>query len=189
MAFSERSMRGEMMQRRPSVTDLNDAPAARLYHTHAPTILTYLRRRTASREDAEDLLLEVFLAAFERNSLAELPPDQQIAWLRRVAHHKLIDSYRRASRHPSVALDEIAETAYTDDDLDPEAQAQQHETLRDLQAALRKLSPAQQQVLSLRFADGLPCAEIANRLGKQEAAVRMLLSRTLNLLRSLYADR
>jgi DNA-directed RNA polymerase specialized sigma24 family protein len=32
----------------------------------------------------------------------------------------------------------------------------------------------------------LRCAEIANTLGKSEAAVRMLLSRTLNLLRSIY---
>lgn len=177
------------MQRRPSTTNLDDAPAARLYRTYAPGILTYLRGRATSQEDAEDLLLEVFLAAFERNSLAELPPDHQIAWLRQVAHNKLIDYYRRASRRPSVALDEIAETAYADDAMDPEAQAQRHETQRDLRAALQRLSPAQQQVLRLRFADGLRCAEIASIVGKQEAAVRMLLSRTLNLLRSIYADR
>lgn len=177
------------MQRRPSTTNLDDAPAARLYRAYAPAILAYLRGRASSQEDAEDLLLEVFLAAFERNSLAELSPERQSAWLRQVAHHKLIDYYRRASRRPAVPLDEIAESAYADDEMDPEAQAQRHETQRDLQAALRQLSPAQQQVLRLRFADGLRCAEIANIVGKQEAAVRMLLSRTLNLLRSLYTDR
>ena len=177
------------MQRRPSTTDLDDAPGARLYRTYAPTILTYLRGRASSQEDAEDLLLEVFLAAFERNGLAELPPERQIAWLRQVAHHKLIDYYRRSSRRPSVPLDEIAETTYADDALDPEAQAQRHETQRDLQAVLRQLSPAQQQVLRLRFADGLRCAEIASIVGKPETAVRMLLSRTLNHLRSLYTDR
>lgn len=40
-----------------------ESPAAMLFHRHAPAIFAFLCQRTASQEDAEDLLLEVFVAA------------------------------------------------------------------------------------------------------------------------------
>lgn len=52
-----------------------------------------------------------------------------------------------------------------------------------------RLPTLQQQVLRLRFEEGLPSAEIAALLGKQDSAVRKLLSRTLNALRSLYQEK
>jgi len=42
-----------------------DPPIARLYELHATAIFAYLRRQTPSREDAEDILVEVFAAAVE----------------------------------------------------------------------------------------------------------------------------
>jgi DNA-directed RNA polymerase specialized sigma24 family protein len=41
-------------------------------------------------------------------------------------------------------------------------------------------------VMCLRFGYNLRCAEIASILGKQESAVRTMLSRTINLLRDVY---
>ena len=67
------------MQQRSGAASLDDSPAAVLYERYATTVFTYLRRRLPSREDAEDVLLEVFLAAFERNTgLAE---HERSAWL------------------------------------------------------------------------------------------------------------
>lgn len=43
----------------------HDSPDAMLYQRYAPSIFAYLYRQTTSREDAEDLLLEVFLAVRE----------------------------------------------------------------------------------------------------------------------------
>ena len=47
---------------------LSDAPGTTLYESFAPALFAYLLKQTASREDAEDLLLEVFLAALERGN-------------------------------------------------------------------------------------------------------------------------
>jgi len=63
-----------------------------------------------SREDAEGLTLEVFLGALEHDNLSALADDERLAWLRRVAHNKIIDSHRRSARRPVVALDQVADT-------------------------------------------------------------------------------
>jgi outer membrane protein assembly factor BamB len=46
-------------------TSSDDSPTAVLYQQHAATILKYLRQQTRSWEDAEDVLVEVFLAALD----------------------------------------------------------------------------------------------------------------------------
>ena len=91
----------------------DDPPSARLYQDHAPAILAYLRLRVAPREEAEDLLLEVFLAALERGDLLEERSlEMQRAWLLNVARNKIADHYRRSKRRPQVALEQVAETLY-----------------------------------------------------------------------------
>ncbi|MBE3560393.1 MAG: sigma-70 family RNA polymerase sigma factor [Ktedonobacteraceae bacterium] len=160
---------------------------AALYQRHAPTILTFIRRQVPTREDAEDLLLDVFVAALENEKLRTLEPEKQLAWLRRVAHNKLNDYYRRAHRRPAVPLDETVEMLY-DNDLAPEQMALRQEAHAQLRAQLSSLPELQQNILRLRFANGLRCAEIARRVNKSEGAVRTLLSRSLSLLRSIYAD-
>src|SRR5262245_27349498 len=92
------------------VSALERSPAALLYQEHAATLFAYLRGQTATREDAEDALLEVFLAALEDKRLATLPAHEQLAWLRGVARYKVADLYRRSYRRPAVSLEEVQET-------------------------------------------------------------------------------
>ncbi|WP_220204955.1 RNA polymerase sigma factor [Reticulibacter mediterranei] len=164
---------------------LDDA-AAELYRLHAPSILAYLRMHTSSWEEAEDVLVDVFLAALEKENFGTLRESEQRSWLWRVARNKVIDAFRAAQRRQFQSLEDIAETVYDDDDLAPEQFALRQEEYHQLYASIQNLSALQQQVLRLRFVHELRCAEIATALGKSEAAVRMLLSRTLNLLRSIY---
>lgn len=155
-----------------------------LYEEHGRAIFGYLRLHTRSPEDAEDLLLEVFLAALEQDNLSALAHTEQLAWLRRVAHNKLLNTYRRASRHPQVALEAIVDTLLTEDS--PEQSALQQEERRQLRTYLARLPALQQQILQLRYSDGLRCAEIALLLNKREAAIRKLLSRSVLSLRQIY---
>jgi RNA polymerase sigma-70 factor (ECF subfamily) len=166
----------------------DDASGAELYQRHAHTLLTFIRRYTPTREDAEDVLLEVFMAAFGQNALAHLRAGEQLAWLRRVARNKCVDLYRRKQSHLVVDLDSVIETLYEDEERDPEwlvLRSEEHDLLRQ---HLATLPPQQQTVIRLRFAHDLRCVEIARRLNKNESAVRMLLSRALNLLRGTYGQ-
>lgn len=165
---------------------LTELPMSVLYQRYAPAIFAYIQHHTNTREDAEDVLVDVFLAALEDKKFATLNERDQVAWLRRVARNKVVDSFRRSNRQVQVTLESVAESLFEDDEQAPEHVTLQNDAYARLQVAMKDLPKLQQNVLEMRFTQGLPCAEIAARIGKREGAVRVLLSRTLNLLRTIY---
>lgn len=173
----------------PLLEGEDDPPSARLYQEHAPAIFAYIRMRMVTREEAEDILLEVFLAALGHSDLLEERSiETQRAWLRSVAAHKIADHYRRSNGRQQVTLEQVAETLYVDEAISPEQVALNREEYEHLRALLQRLPSLQQQVIYLRFVYGLRCAEIGEVLGKKESAVRKLLWRALNLVRALHAE-
>src|SRR5205085_412066 len=162
---------------------------ALLYRKYAPSMLIYVRMRVPSPEDAEDLVVEVFMAALEQAKFAELSEKAKQLWLWRVTRNKVIDTYRRAKTRQSVILDHVAEGLFEDEMFSPEYSALRQEDYVDLYAHLQSLPRLQQQILRMRFGQDLSCREIATRLGKQENVVRVTLSRSLNLLRKIYRRR
>lgn len=159
---------------------------ARLYRTYAPGLLRYVRMHLTAPEDAEDLVVEVFLAALEQAKFAALAENAQQLWLWRVTRNKVIDAYRRAKTRQIAALDQVAEDLVEYEMLSPEYAVLRQEDYMELYAHLQSLPAFHQQILGLRFGQNLSCGEIATRLGKQENAVRVTLSRSLNRLRSIY---
>jgi RNA polymerase sigma factor (sigma-70 family) len=131
-------------------------------------------------------MVEVFLAALESEQFHLLPEKPQLAWLWRAARNKMIDAYRRSIRRQSVTLEHAAESINDDDNIDPEHFALRQEEYNDLQIHLKSLSTLQQEVIRLRFSQDMRCSEIAAHMGKHEGAVRVMLSRALNLLKNIY---
>jgi len=162
---------------------------ALLYRKYAPGLLAYVRMRVPSPEDAEDLVVEVFLAALENAKFTVLSEKEQQSWLWRVTRNKVIDAYRKAKTRQSVTLDHVTEGLFEDEMFSPEYTALRQEDYMDLSVHLQSLPPLQQEILRLRFGQDLSCGEIATTLGKQENAVRVTLSRSLNLLRKIYQRR
>ena len=162
---------------------------ALLYRKYAPGLLTYVRMRITSEEDAEDLVVEVFLAAIENAKVAVLSEKAKQLWLWRVTRNKVIDSYRRAKTRQNVTLEYVADGLFEDEMAGPEYAALRQEDYMELYAHLQSLPPLQQQILRMRFGQDLSCREIATTLGKQENVVRVTLSRSLNLLRKIYRRR
>jgi RNA polymerase sigma factor (sigma-70 family) len=160
-----------------------------LYRKYAPGLLTYVRMRVPSPEDAEDLVVEVFLAALEQAKFAALAEKEKQMWLWRVTRNKVIDAYRRANTRQNVTLEHVADGLFADEIFSPEYSALRQEDYMDLYAHLKSLPPLQQQILRMRFGQDLSCREIATTLGKQENVVRVTLSRSLNLLRKIYQRR
>lgn len=167
-----------------SEDEISPTDHTEMFQCYGPPIFTYLRLHASSREEAEDLTLEVFTAALGNPQLLTWSGPRQLGWLKRVAANKLTDSYRRANRRPAIALDQVAETLL--DGHDPELVAQRREDYSQLHQHLQQLSPQQQQLLRLRYGHGLHTAEIAELLNKKETAVRQMLSRTIGLLRTMY---
>ncbi|GHO53393.1 RNA polymerase sigma factor [Ktedonobacter robiniae] len=162
--------------------------AEELFHCHAPAIFAFLRRQTSSREDAEDILLEVFTAVIEQKRLGLLPRSQQRQLIWKIARNKLVDAYRRNLRRPSSSIELLQDDLFADDEQAPEQELLRLEEYTQLHAMLQKLPPLQRKILSLRFNHEMHSPQIATLVGKSEAAVRAIISRTLNQLRTLYRE-
>jgi RNA polymerase sigma factor (sigma-70 family) len=163
-----------------------ESEMALLYSNNAPGLLRYVRMHLSSPEDAEDLVVEVFLAALENTKFAALPESARQLWLWRVTRNKVIDAYRRARTRQVAALDHVAKDLIEAEISSPEYAALQQEDYMELYAHLQSLPAFHQEILSMRFGQNLSCREIAAALGRQENVVRVTLSRTLNRLRSTY---
>lgn len=176
-----------MEDTRKGLEEAPSHPAAHLYKQQAPAILAFLYRHTASWEDAEDILVEVFTLSLEQPRFATLNETEQVKWLWKVTRNKVADHYRRFQRRPDLPLKlEIIEAVYEDTDLTPEQSFLQQEEYRDLHALLSTLPKTRQMLLELRFGHGLSSAQIGLVLNKTEGAVRALLARTLKHLRDIH---
>jgi RNA polymerase sigma factor (sigma-70 family) len=155
-----------------------------LYERFAEMMLAYLCQQVSNREVAEDLLLEVFLAALQNPALARLPDERQMAWLRRVARNKVIDHYRHAALFTMQSLAQAQQTE--DRDMTPERQAEEQEQWTWLTRAVEQLPPDQQELIRLRYVQELRLTQIAALMERSEGTVRKMLSRTLRRLKTLY---
>lgn len=177
------------MHQRKASPGTGENALAELYQHYVSTLLNYIRRYVSVREDAEDILVEVFLAAHERGNLVDLREDERLAWLRRVAYYKCVDLLRRQRRYPTVALDTLMDALYEADERSPELVALYAEEHSLLRTYLSELTVPQQTILHLKFGQRLSGAEIARLLHKSEGSVSRLLARALNQLREKYKTR
>lgn len=176
-----------IMQQQPISNELfQSLESDALYERYGHSIFAYIRLHKLSREDAEDITLEVFLVAFEQDNLSGMGEGEQLAWLRRIARNKLVDQYRSKIRHPLIALEQVAQVLFDDEARTPEQQVVQREAYERLHQAIRGLPSLHQQLLRLRYCDGLRFTEIAVLLNKREEALRQLVSRTLTRLRHAF---
>ncbi len=103
------------------------------------------------------------------------------AWLYRIAHNLVANWHRDRSRRRDIRLDDLVGLAERGDG--PEHLAERSEEARVLLAAIAALPAERQQVLILKFAEGMSNVEIARVMGRTEGAVKSLYHRTLIALR------
>src|SRR5689334_9134252 len=146
----------EMMQANRHIAQVEHEMAV-LYMKQAPGLLTYARTHITSAEDAEDVVVEVFMAAFENAKFAALSEKEKQLWLWRVTRNKVIDTYRRAKTRQNVTLEQVADGLFEDEMAGPEYAALRQEDYMDLYAHLQRLPPLQQHILRMRFGEDLSC--------------------------------
>ena len=143
---------------------------ALLYERYARVIHGVLLAR-APRADVEDLVQDVFLAAWNRLD-ALRDPAAFGGWLAMIARNRATDFHRRAVE--SVEL--------PDDLMAHDGTAARTEALAILDV-IRTLPDAYRETLVLRLVEGLTGPEIAERTGLTPASVRVNLHRGMKLLR------
>jgi RNA polymerase sigma-70 factor (ECF subfamily) len=152
-----------------------------LYERYVDRIYSYIYYRVGNVHDAQDLTARVFYRALAHIHEYQHRGAPFAAWLYRIAHNLVANWHRDHSRRRDIRLDDVAGIAEKSDG--PEHVAERDEEARVLLAAMATLPAERQQLLILKFVDGLSNVEIARTMGRTEGAVKSLYHRTLIALR------
>ncbi len=177
----------------PDLTDTSDetlAASARsspgafaaLYERHYERVYRYHLLRTGDVQDAQDLTTQTFLAALE-GIRSYRQAGSFRAWLIGIARNQTAMFYREGHKRRLNPLDEQA----PDPAPLPETLAGQRLDLAQVSRAMQELTPDQAGAITLCLFCELSGAEAAQVMGKNVAAVKMLLMRGLKELRKKLA--
>lgn len=152
-----------------------------LYREHVQQIYRYIYYRTNDKHLAEDLTADVFTKAIEGLSRYVDKGKPFISWLYRIAHARVIDHYRRQDRRPTATDVEDANLSVTPD---MDATMLKQHASNALLTAIQSLTDEQQQVIILRFVDGLSTEAVAEQLGKKGNAIKAMQFRAVRSMAS-----
>ena len=146
----------------------DERAATELVERHASALARFAVS-SGERNDVDELVQDTFVRAF--NSLDGFRGDSSFrTWLFTIQRRLLLD--RRRSEKRRRDKDELQE-----DDASTEYDALDSvvadETQKRLQAAVKRLSPTQREVFTLRIAEGMSYKEIAQAVGTTEGAARV----------------
>ena len=152
-----------------------------LMQPHIDALYGAARRMTGSPHDAEDLLQEVYMLAFDR--LTELEAiEYPRAWLMRVMYHKFIDGRRRDGRSPIGRSATGAESAEPDTIASatdaPDDALQQLQDLHRILAAMRRLDAESCALVAMHDVEGYGIEELSRMTGMPAGTIKARLHRT-----------
>src|SRR3954451_25082525 len=144
-----------------------------LHDRYRQRLFAYARQMlsSCSRQDAEDVLQDVFVRAY--GALRHDERDVNVrAWLYRVAHNRCVDHLRRPTPPPADVFQVSRKPLH-----DPIEEAQRREDLRRLVQDVGRLPDQQRSALLMREIDGMSYADVAVALEVTVPAVKSLLVR------------
>jgi RNA polymerase sigma-70 factor (ECF subfamily) len=148
-----------------------------LYEAVYDDLLSFVERRT-QLSVADDVVAETFLIAWRRLEDVPDPLDEARAWLFTVAHNTLRNRQRSEQRQEKLALRILREPGHSET-IDDEALA----ATIDMARAWKRLTPADQEVLTLIAIEDLTGPQAARVLGISRPALSLRLLRARRRLR------
>jgi RNA polymerase sigma-70 factor (ECF subfamily) len=151
-----------------------------LYHQHAGVLLQLATRLLGSRENAEDVVHDVFVAIVAAAST--LRDDSDVgAWLRTLTINRCIDRNRALARRDALSIRLVASTTTSNDDADIVAADRIEEAIAALPRAIRA-------VFVLRAIEGHTHVDIARLLGIRVGTSEVRYYRAVRALRVALGD-
>ena len=144
---------------------------AQLYEAYFDKIYRYIVMRIRNEMEAEDIAQQVFMKMLHSISSYKSKGVPFSSWVYRIAHNQVIDYFRRQNKKATVDIEGLQLPSTGDD---PQHMIERQVDIEELKKATQRLTPAQQEVLSLRFAGELPIAQCAQIMGKSEGAIKAL---------------
>jgi RNA polymerase sigma-70 factor, ECF subfamily len=160
---------------------------SQLYDQSSTLLYTMALRILGNREEAAELLQDVYLEVWRKVSRYDVGRGTPVAWLVTLTRSRAIDRLRsRASRGHQKSTDSLdgASAAQVQDQGPGPFEAQADQEIRALVGgAMASLPQAQQQALELAYYEGLSHAEIAARLNQPLGTVKTRIKLGMSKLR------
>lgn len=132
-----------------------------------------------SRDLAQDLAQEVFLKVWKQRESFDEKKASLKTWIFVIARNTVIDHYRRQKDH--LPLDD-----HTDQSVMPNLELIENKVmLQEIWNKLKELHPLEKEVLVLRYQEDIDIRDIALIIGKNYAATKVFLHRSLQKLKNL----
>ena len=155
--------------------DLDPDALGQIFDKHYEQIYRYAYRRLSTKEQAQGVASECFCRMLDAYQKGKGPTDGVLYWLYRVAHNLVVDIYRQSDRQPLPLYEGIV----SENDPSPEEAAVLHQQQRRVRWALAQLTEDQQQVLGLKFFEGMDNQQVAEVMQKTVGSVKSLQHRGL----------
>lgn len=157
-----------------------------LVDRHAGVVRRLALNILGDAHEAEDVAQEAFVSAW-RARQGWTPEARFTTWLHRIAVNKAIDRYRarRATPEPHETITRLAEAAPAAEVENQHQALERRESALSLRDCLARLPDSQRQALTMFYFEDQEVARIACALGTTEQAVRSLLKRGKQSLRTL----
>lgn len=154
----------------------------KLYDLHLSKIYRFILMKVNSREIAEDLVHEVFMNAWKNLGRYRHRGFPFSSWLYQIARNEVIDHYRLKRDH--VSIEGVEEETFKVENVVAE-ELDRALDWQKVRGAITKLTGDQQDVIIMRFVEGLSHREIALALLKTEGAVRIIQHRAIGELKRI----
>src|SRR5262245_23176970 len=159
-----------------------------LYDRHSGLVFATCLRMLRDRNDAEDLLIDVFHEVWQKSSRYDASRGSPVTYLMTLTRSRAIDRQRARSRIRTSDIDNTdvpSEAA-------PDAPVLADESRVAVVQALQSLEPAQRQAIECAYYDGLSHSEIAEKLNRPLGTIKTYIRQGLihlrESLRSTYGD-
>ena len=158
----------------------------RIITDNQPRLRSFIRKRVPNKEDAEDILQDVFFQLIKTVEGTLSPIEQVTAWLYRVARNIIINKGKKRQEEELPVLyerdenedilNEFSELLFNDsrEAATPETEYLRSLVWQELEKALAELPAEQRAAFELTELEGLPAKEVAESIG---ISVNTLLSR------------
>ena len=157
-----------------------------IFNNYYDRIIKFCFRRTSSKEIAEDITSAVFLDAVKNIERFQWRGDNSFkAWIYQIANNKICDYFRKKYRHKTIDIEKVGELK-ADSSSNPQSGLILEQSKQELNEAISRLSPKDQQIINMVFFEEMDSQEIAEVLDCSVNAVYVGLHRALKRLKSKF---
>lgn len=170
------------------MTDRGLLDMEQVYNEYFSPVYNYVFYKLLNREDAQDIVSQVFLKVCSGLSGYDPQKASLRTWIFRITDHALIDHYRR--KKPALSLDHEESGLHNTLSVHFDEQYDQHmePTRKAVLAALTQLSEQDRTFIYYKYYLGVTNREIARRMNMNENTIASILARARQKLRGILAD-